>query len=297
LKIAFLLEQFQNVPRIALTATADAVIRKEILTKLKLRNAKEFISSFDRPNICYRVGLKQNEKKQLFDFLQTEHPEDSGIIYCLSRKRVENTAKWLSDTGYKALPYHAGMDQDLRREHHRRFLQEEQVIIVATIAFGMGIDKPDVRFVAHLDMPKSIEAYYQETGRAGRDNEKSDAWMLYSLGDLVKLKKLAEGSGDAQFQRIQQKKREAMLGYCETTRCRRQVLLAYFGEDLPKPCGNCDTCKETIETWDGTIAAQKALSCVYRTGQRFGANYLGDVLTGKLTERICKFIRNRQGFF
>ncbi|MCP4352038.1 MAG: DNA helicase RecQ [Desulfobacterales bacterium] len=299
LQISILLEQFPNVPRIALTATADSVTRKEILDKLELRNAREFISSFDRPNICYRVELKQNEKKQLIDFLKTEHPKNSGIIYCLTRKKTESIAAWLSERGYTALSYHAGMDQNSRLTNQRRFLQEDCVIIVATVAFGMGIDKPDVRFVVHLDMPKSVEAYYQETGRSGRDDDPADAWLIYSLADVVRLRKIEEGTEvNERMRMIRKKKMDAMLGYCETTRCRRQVLLGYFGEELAEPCGNCDICHGKVETWDGTVAAQKALSCVYRTGQRFGAMYLCDVLLGKTTdERILRLRHDRISTF
>jgi len=298
LQLSVLPERFPQIPRIALTATADPVTRREIIEKLKLENARQFISSFDRPNIYYRVELKDNEKAQLFDFIQTEHLEDSGIVYCLSRKRVEATAKWLSDKGLTALPYHAGMDPALRLRHQRRFLQEERVIMVATIAFGMGIDKPDVRFVAHLDLPKTLEAYYQETGRAGRDGERADAWMVYSLADVVALRQLLDASnGDEQFKRIQQQKMQAMLGFCETVRCRRQVLLGYFGEELSRPCGFCDTCEGKCETWDGTIVAQKALSCVYRTGQRFGAAYLTDVLLGRDNKRIRRFGHDKASTF
>ena len=290
LQLSVLPERFPQIPRVALTATADPVTRREIIEKLRLKDARQFISSFDRPNIYYRVELKENEKAQLLDFIRTEHPEDSGIVYCLSRKRVESTAKWLSEKGLTALPYHAGMEQGLRLKHQRRFLQEEHVIMVATIAFGMGIDKPDVRFVAHMDLPKTLEGYYQETGRAGRDGQRADAWMVYSLADVVNLRLMLDASdGDEQFKRIQQRKMEAMLGFCETTRCRRQVLLAYFGEELSRPCNYCDNCVGKVETWDGTIVAQKALSCVYRTGQRFGAAYLTDVLLGKDDERIRRF--------
>ncbi len=298
LQISFLLERFPAVPKIALTATADSVTRREILEKLNLKNAGQFVSSFDRPNICYRVELKQKGRKQLADFLRTEHPKDSGIIYCLSRKKTEATATWLAEKGYTAFPYHAGMDQASRLRNQRCFLQDESVIIVATIAFGMGIDKPDVRFVAHLDMPKSVEAYYQETGRSGRDGQPADAWMVYSLADVVRLRRMLAGSqGDQQFKMIQQQKIEAMLGFCETTRCRRQVLLGYFGEDLPLPCGNCDTCQGKVETWEGTLVAQKALSCVWRTGQRFGASYLSDVLLGKSDERILRFRHDKVSTF
>jgi len=298
LQLSILPERFPEIPRIAVTATADLVTRTEIIEKLKLENAGQFISSLDRTNLYYRVELKENEKVQLLDFLRTEHPNDSGIVYCLSRRRVDVIADWLAGKGFTALPYHAGMEKELRLRHQQRFLREESVIIVATIAFGMGIDKPEVRFVVHLDLPKTLEGYYQETGRAGRDGEKSDAWMLYGLGDVVTLRQmLAASEGDEQFKRIQQRKMEAMLGFCETTRCRRQVLLSYFGEDLPEPCGYCDTCAGKLETRDGTIEAQKALSCVYRTGQRFGTSYLTDVLLGKVDERIRRFGHDKVSTF
>ena len=268
------------------------------MQKLKLENAGQFISSFDRPNIYYRVKLKDKEKDQLLKFIQQEHPRDAGIVYCLTRKKVDAVAQWLSEKGLTALPYHAGLDQEVRLRHQTRFLQEEGVIIVATIAFGMGIDKPNVRFVAHLDLPKTLEGYYQETGRAGRDGEIADAWMVYSLADIVGLRRLLELSeGNEQFKMIQQRKMDAMLGYAECTGCRRQVLLTYFGEELPKPCGQCDTCDGKIETWDGTIVAQKALSCVYRTGQIFGAGYLIEVLLGQANERIRRFGHDRISTF
>lgn len=298
LQLSILPERFPHVPRIAVTATADSVTQKEILDKLKLEDARRFVSSFDRPNIRYRVELKENEKAQLLDFIRAEHPNDSGIVYCLSRKRVESIAEWLSGKGFTALPYHAGMGKELRAKHQQRFLQEEGVVMVATIAFGMGIDKPDVRFVAHLDIPKTLEGYCQETGRAGRDGEKADAWMVYSLADVVALRRMLDASeGDERFKMVQKRKMEAMFGYCETTRCRRQVLLGYLGEELPEPCGNCDTCSGEVETWDGTVVAQKALSCVYRTGQRFGAVYLTDVLLGKDDERIRSFGHHRVSTF
>lgn len=298
LQLSVLPERFPLIPRIALTATADPVTRREIVEKLRLEDARQFVSSFDRPNIHYRIELKENEKSQLLDFIRTEHRQDSGIVYCLSRKKVESTAKWLSEKGLTALPYHAGMDRDLRLKHQRRFLQEEHVIMVATIAFGMGIDKPDVRFVAHMDLPKTLEGYYQETGRAGRDGQRADAWMVYSLADIVTLRQMLDGSnGDEKFKGIQQRKMEAMLGFCETIKCRRQVLLGYFGEELPNPCGFCDTCAGKVDTWDGTVVAQKALSCVYRTGQRFGAAYLTDVLLGKDDERIRSFGHDRISTF
>ncbi|MEJ2154636.1 MAG: DNA helicase RecQ [Desulfobacteraceae bacterium] len=286
--------QFENVPRIALTATADPQTRQSILANLELTGAAEFISSFDRPNIRYRVELKQNDKRQLLRFLQNEYPGAAGIVYVRTRKRSESIANWLKERGIEALPYHAGLDQPVRFAHQRRFLQEEGVVMVATIAFGMGIDKPDVRFVAHLDLPASVEAYYQETGRAGRDGLPADAWMIYSLSDVVAMRKMLELSeGDGDFKRIQIKKLEALLGYAETVACRRRVLLDYFGENGNSACGNCDTCQNQVETWDGTVAAQKALSCVYRTGQRFGAAYLTDVLMGNPTERIQHFGHDR----
>jgi ATP-dependent DNA helicase RecQ len=282
--------QFKGIPKVALTATADLQTRNAILANLDLGDAACFVSSFDRPNIRYRVTLKNNDKQQLLAFLQREYPGAAGIVYVRTRKRADTIAQWLGDRGIDALPYHAGLDQSIRFAHQRRFLQDDGVVIVATIAFGMGIDKPDVRFVAHLDLPASIEAYYQETGRAGRDGLASDAWMIYSLSDVVAMRKmleLSEGSDD--FKHIQMKKLDALLGYAETVGCRRQVLLDYFGEHGSTPCGNCDNCQQPLETWDGTIAAQMALSCVYRTGQRFGAVYLTDVLLGRNTERIQRF--------
>jgi ATP-dependent DNA helicase RecQ len=282
--------QFEGVPRIALTATADPQTRQSIVANLELNCADEFISSFDRPNIRYRVELKHNDKRQLLAFIQNEYPAAAGIVYVRTRKRADGIARWLKERDIEALPYHAGLDQPVRHTHQRRFLKEEGVVMVATIAFGMGIDKPDVRFVAHLDLPASMEAYYQETGRAGRDSLPADAWMIYSLADVVAMRKMLELSdGDENFKHIQIKKLEALLGYAETVACRRQVLLDYFGEHGTAACGNCDTCQRQVETWDGTIAAQMALSCVYRTGQRFGAAYLTDVLMGKSTERIQRF--------
>ncbi len=280
-------EMFPEVPRIALTATADERTREEIIQQLDLGQAKTFISSFDRPNIRYTIGEGQNAQAQLWRFIQSEHAEDAGIVYCLSRKRVESVAEWLSQKGRIALPYHAGMPDSQRRENQRRFLREEGVIIVATIAFGMGIDKPNVRFVAHMNLPKNIEAYYQETGRAGRDGAPANAWMAYSLQDVIMLRQMMqESDADATFQRVSHHKLEAMLAFCELTTCRRQALLAYFGEHLAEPCGNCDICLSPPETWDATLEAQKALSCIYRTGQQFGVNYLVDVLLGKEDQRI-----------
>ena len=290
LQLSLLHEQFPTVPRVALTATADERPRHEIASRLQLQQAQHFISGFDRPNIQYRIQLKDKPKKQLLDFLSKEQEGNSGVIYCLSRKKVESTAQWLSDEGYNALPYHAGLSAQLRQHHQQRFLREDNIIMVATIAFGMGIDKPDVRFVAHLDLPKSIEAYYQETGRAGRDGEPATALLLYGLEDVVKLSQMAATSeGDEQFKRLERQRLDAMLGLCEITSCRRQTLLRYFGEDNDQPCGNCDTCLQPPTTWDATEAVQKLLSCVYRTGQRFGAGHVIDVLRGSANERILQF--------
>jgi len=289
LRLVEVTERFPGVPRIALTATADSITRREIVEKLALEDASQFVSSFDRPNINYQVKLKVNGKKQLFEFIRNGHFSEPGIVYTRTRKRADETALWLQEKGVNALPYHAGMDTQTRQSHQRRFLREDDIVVVATIAFGMGIDKPDVRFVAHLDLPSSMEAYYQETGRAGRDGHPADAWMVYSLADVVAMRRLLETSdGDAAFKRIQQQKLEVLLGYCESSACRRQALLGYFGEAYPDICGNCDACRQEIETWDGSIAAQKALSCVYRTGQRFGAAHLTDVLIGNRTERVLQ---------
>jgi ATP-dependent DNA helicase RecQ len=286
LKLAVLRERFPDVPRIALTATADGPTREEILDRLHLRGGRVFVAGFDRPNIRYRVVPKQNSRAQLLDFLK-EHRGEAGIVYCLSRKKVEDTAAALNDAGIVALPYHAGLDKAVRAANQDRFLKEDGIVMVATVAFGMGIDKPDVRFVAHLDLPRSLEAYYQETGRAGRDGLPSEAWLLYGAGDQAKLRQFIDESEAADRQkRIEHQKLDALLGYCETTRCRRQVLLAYFGDTLEEPCGNCDTCLTPAVTFDGTEAARKALSCVYRTGERFGASHVIDVLLGGDTERI-----------
>ena len=289
LQLSMLAEQFPGVPRIALTATADERTRKEIAERLSLTEARHFVSGFDRPNIQYRIAPKINANKQLLDFIKAEHEGDCGIVYCLSRNKVDATAKTLAQKGYTALPYHAGLSSEQRAHHQERFLREDGVIIVATIAFGMGIDKPDVRFVAHLDLPKSLEAYYQETGRAGRDGKPSTAWMVYGLQDVIKLRQMLESSqGNDHFKRVERQKLDAMLGLCEVTSCRRQVLLRYFGNELEQPCGNCDTCLNPPDTWDGTVAVQKALSCVFRTGQRFGVTYLIDVLRGSENERILQ---------
>jgi len=286
-QLSVLHERFPGVPRIALTATADERTRREIVSQLALRDARVFINSFDRPNIRYTISEGQNARERLWRFMESEHPGASGIVYCLSRKKVETTADWLCGKGRNALPYHAGLSDDTRRENQKRFLYEDGVIMVATIAFGMGIDKPDVRFVAHLNLPKSIEAYYQETGRAGRDGQPANAWMAYGLQDVIMLRNMSRDSdADEQYKRVSWSKLEALLGLCEQTSCRRQALLSYFGEQRDTPCGNCDNCIDPPETWDGTEAAQKALSCVYRTGQGFGVNYVIDVLSGKDDARI-----------
>ncbi len=298
LQLSVLHERFPNVPRIALTATADDTTRAEIIQRLDLTQAKAFISGFDRPNIRYRIVQKQNARQQLLRFIRSEHAGDTGIVYCLSRKKVEQTAFWLQEQGINALPYHARLDNDVKKHHQHRFLMEDGIVIVATIAFGMGIDKPNVRFVAHLDLPKSIEGYYQETGRAGRDGLPANAWMAYGIQDVVMLRRMLEESGaDEAHKRIEHHKLEAMLALCETIDCRRRSLLSYFGDDLPEPCQNCDTCLEPVETWDGTIAAQQALSCIYRTGQRFGVGYLIDVLLGKDHARIREFGHDQQSTF
>lgn len=293
-QLALLHQRFPDVPRVALTATADQRTRDEIIDRLALQSARCFISGFDRPNIRYRITEKRQEKDQLLRFIKLEHPGDSGIVYCLSRKKTEQIAEWLSGKGITAVPYHAGLTADLRQQHQQRFMTEDGVVVVATIAFGMGIDKPDVRFVAHLDLPKSVEAYYQETGRAGRDGEPADAWMVYGLKDVITLSKMIEESTASELhKRVERQKLDAMLGLCEVTRCRRQVLLSYFGEHNTQPCGNCDTCLEPVDTWDATEAVRKALSCVYRCDQNFGAAYLTDVLLGRDNARIRSFGHDR----
>ncbi len=293
-ELTILHERWPHVPRIALTATADPPTQREIAERLQLEDARRFVSSFDRPNIRYTVVQKENAKRQLLDFVQS-HRGEAGIVYCLSRRKVEETAEYLAGQGIDAIPYHAGMDSELRAANQRRFLRSDGVVVVATIAFGMGIDKPDVRFVAHTDLPKSIEGYYQETGRGGRDGEPADAWMCYGLGDLVLLRQMIEQSesGDER-KRLEHRKLDALVGYCETMRCRRQVLLANFGEDYAakgagQPCGNCDNCLDPPAAWDATVPAQKALSCVYRSGQRFGAAHIIDILRGSESERIRQF--------
>ena len=286
IELAVLHERFPAVPRIALTATADELTRREIISRLHLEEAQVFIESFDRPNIRYAIVEKESAREQLLRFLQREHAGDAGIVYCLSRKKVEETAAWLTSQGIPALPYHAGLDAEIRAQHQRRFVDGEGIVMTATIAFGMGIDKPDVRFVAHLDLPKSIEAYYQETGRAGRDGAPANAWMAYGLADVVQQRRMIdESEADEEFKRVSRGKLEALVGLAETAECRRVRLLAYFGE-AGKPCGNCDNCLHPPTVVDATESAQKALSAVYRTGQRFGAGHLIDILRGQSTDRV-----------
>ncbi|MDD5214360.1 MAG: DNA helicase RecQ [Methylococcales bacterium] len=289
LNLSILHKQFPDIPRIALTATADERTRLEIRQRLQLENAPLYISGFDRPNIRYTIVQKETgkEKQQMLDFIRKHHEGEVGIVYCLSRKKVDAVAEWLNEKGIKALPYHAGLSTDVRQKNQQQFLMQEGIVIVATIAFGMGIDKPNVRFVAHLDLPKSVEAYYQETGRAGRDGLPSNAWMAYGLSDIVILKKwIAQSEADEVHKQLENYKLDSMLALCEQVHCRRQTLLQYFGETLEQPCGNCDCCVNPPKTWDGTIAAQQALSCIFRTGQRFGVSYLIDVLQGVQNERI-----------
>ncbi len=295
IQLSILHERYPSIPRIALTATADQATQREIINRLDLNDALLFNDGFDRPNIRYRISENQgNAREQLKRFILNEHEGEAGIVYCLSRRKVEDVAEWLTAQGMCALPYHAGLSSELREHHQERFLREDGVIIVATIAFGMGIDKPDVRFVAHLSLPKSIEAYYQETGRAGRDGLPADAWMSYGLQDVITLRQMQEQSqAEESRKRVERHKLDSMLGLCEMHSCRRQALLRYFDDEMPEPCGNCDNCLTPPETWDASVAAQKALSCVYRTGQRFGVNYLVDVLmgvaSGRVFERIQQF--------
>jgi len=297
LQLSLLHERFPHVPRIALTATADPQTRTEIIARLALDRARVFVSSFDRPNIRYAIVDKSDPRSQLLRFIREEHAGDAGIVYCLARRKVEEIAAWLAAQGVRALPYHAGLDNATRAQHQSRFQSEDGIVIVATIAFGMGIDKPDVRFVAHLDLPKSIESYYQETGRAGRDGLPADAWMAYGLADVVQQRRLIEQSdaGD-EYKRVCAAKLDALLGLCETAGCRRVRLLGYFGE-TSAACGNCDTCLDAPQTWDATDAARKALSAIYRTGQRFGAVHLIDVLRGKRSERVVRWEHDRLGVF
>ena len=293
-RLACLAEEFPGVPRVALTATADELTRRDIIERLSLQNARQFTASFDRPNITYTVVEKEQALQQLDRFIKRSHPRSSGVVYCQSRKGVERIAEQLCAKGYPAIPYHAGLPDAERARNQDRFLGEERTVMVATVAFGMGIDKPDVRFVAHLDIPRSLEGYYQETGRAGRDGEPADAFMTYGFADVVTIRRmLAESTAEEWFQKIERQKLEALLGYCETARCRRQTLLAYFGETLPEPCGNCDRCLRPVKTWDATIASQKVLSAVYRTGQRFGAGHVISVLRGVTDERITRLGHDR----
>lgn len=289
-QLSLLSERFPTVPRLALTATANSLTRQDIITHLNLENGKVFVDGSNRPNIYYQVSVKEETRDQLLNFLQFKHRHEAGIVYCLSRKRTEEIAFWLQQQGFPALPYHAGLPNKMRKNHQAQFFKRDDLIIVATIAFGMGIDKPNVRFVAHVDLPSSLEAYYQETGRAGRDGLPAEAWLVYGMGDISKRQRFMENSiSDEQQLRLERQRLNMMLGYCELTTCRRQALLNDFGETLSKPCGNCDNCLYPVPVWDGTEVAQKALSCVYRTGQRFGVNYLIDVLLGNMNEQIAQF--------
>ncbi len=285
-QLTVLHERWPQIPRIALTATADPPTQREIAERLDLSQARHFVSSFDRPNIRYTVVQKDNAKRQLLAFLGN-HRDEAGIVYCMSRRKVEETAQYLCEQGMRALPYHAGMPAEVRAANQRRFLHEDGIVMCATIAFGMGIDKPDVRFVAHTDLPKSMEGYYQETGRAGRDGEPAEAWLCYGLGDVVLLKQMIEQSeAGEERKQLERSKLDHLLGYCESMQCRRQVLLAGFGETYPQPCGNCDNCLTPPAAWDATVPAQKALSCVYRSGQRFGVGHLIDILRGSDSEHM-----------
>lgn len=296
-QLTILHERFPQVPRVALTATADAPTRREIIERLGLESARSFVASFDRPNIRYSVIEKENPRRQLKEFLAS-HRDESGIVYCLSRNKVDATAAALVDDGFQALPYHAGMDAAKRAANQQRFLREDGIVMVATIAFGMGIDKPDVRFVAHLDLPKSLEGYYQETGRAGRDGLPSEAWMTYGLADVVTLSQfISKSDSGEERKRVERSKLNALIGFAESTGCRRRQLLSYFGETPSSNCGNCDNCLDPPRTWDATVAAQKALSCVYRTGQRFGVKHLVDVLRGVEGEKVNKFDHDKLSTF
>ena len=294
LDLADLRTRFPEVPLIGATATADTDTQADLLDRLKLDREALFVTGFDRPNIRYTVTRKSRPKRQLRRFIQQHHSNHAGIVYCRTRKKVESTAEWLSEQGIRAVPYHAGLSDTMRSDHQQRFLHEDGLVVVATVAFGMGIDKPDVRFVAHLDPPSTLEAYYQETGRAGRDGRPANAWMTYRYGDIVRLHQFldrSEASDDHTW--AQRHKLNALLGFCETTDCRRQVLLRYFGEEAPEPCGNCDTCLHPVDTWDGSVAAQKVLSCIARTGQQFGAGHVTDVLLGRNTEKIRRYGHDR----
>ncbi|MEO5812196.1 MAG: DNA helicase RecQ [Rhodanobacter sp.] len=296
-ELAVLPQRFPQVPRIALTATADARTREEIVERLSLQQARRFVASFDRPNISYQVALRSNAKRQLGEFLDGHHGE-SGIVYCLSRRKVDDIAAWLAESGVDALPYHAGLDSATRSANQKRFLREDGVVMVATVAFGMGIDKPDVRFVAHLDLPRSMEGYYQETGRAGRDGLPAEAWMIYGLSDVVTMSQMiAQGESGDERKRVERQKLESLLAYAEATGCRRQLLLGAFGEIYPGPCGHCDNCLRPPKTWDATVHAQKALSAVYRSGQRFGSGHVIDILRGVASERVQSLGHDRLSTF
>jgi len=296
-ELTILHQRYPNVPRIALTATADPRTRDEIVERLALQDARQFVSSFDRPNIRYGVTQRHNPRSQLLGFLDG-HRGDAGIIYCLSRRKVDETAAWLSEAGIETLPYHAGLDAATRMANQQRFLREDGIVMVATVAFGMGIDKPDVRFVAHLDLPRSMEGYYQETGRGGRDGLPADAWMIYGLSDVVTMSQMiAQSESGDERKRIERSKLDSLLSYAEATQCRREMLLAAFGEAFPGPCGNCDNCLQPPKTWDATVPAQKALSAVYRSGQRFGAGHVIDVLRGIDNERMTQLGHDRLSTF
>jgi ATP-dependent DNA helicase RecQ len=297
LQLGRLADYFPGVPRMALTATATAMARTDIIERLALVEPKRFIASFDRPNIRYLVQSKVDAKRQLLAFLES-HRGDAGIIYCMSRKKTEATATWLCNAGFDAIPYHAGLDAAVRARHQKRFQSEDAVVIVATIAFGMGIDKPDVRFIAHLDLPKSMESYYQETGRAGRDGQPADAWLVYGLQDVVRLRQMVDASlASEDHKRSERLKLDSLLGWCEVTECRRRSLLAYFGDELVEDCGNCDVCLSPPEVFDGAEVAQKILSTIYRTGQRFGAVHVVDVLMGKDNEKVRQYGHNELSVF
>ncbi len=296
-ELIHLVELFPGVPRIALTATADPTTREDIIERLGLEQAEVFTTSFDRPNISYSIVEREKPREQLLEFL-AGHKGSSGIVYCLSRAKVEDIADWLSNKGIRALPYHAGMSAELRSANQDAFLKDEGLCLVATVAFGMGIDKPDVRYVAHMDLPASIEAYYQETGRAGRDGQPADAWMSYGMADVVQRRRMIdEGNAPDEVKRVEHGKLNALLGVCETASCRRQAILAHFGEVYPQACGNCDTCRSPVESWDGTDAAIKAMAAIYRTGMRFGAAHVIDVLVGKETEKVTRFGHQHQKVF
>ncbi len=290
-------ELYPHIPRVALTATADPTTRADIIERLGLEQAAVFTASFDRPNIAYTIVERANARKQLLAFL-APHKGNSGIVYCLSRAKVEDTAEWLTGQGIPALPYHAGLDGAVRERNQDAFLREDGVCLVATVAFGMGIDKPDVRYVAHLDLPASIEAYYQETGRAGRDGLPADAWMSYGMADVAQRRRMiSEGNAPEAVKRVENAKLNALLGVCQTASCRRQAILTHFGENHPGNCGNCDTCLNPVETWEGTEEAIKALAAIYRTGQRFGAAHIIDVLVGRVTDKVTRFGHDSQPVF